>query len=92
MLRIGFLRGLAVLVFVILVPFGLYRLSRAMGVPLMIAAAIALGLAYGAVKADNPWSGDGLTSNLKLMAVSAAAVSGYVAVSVLAARAIARRL
>ncbi len=35
----------------------------------MIAAAVALGLAYGAIKADNPWSGDGLFQNLQLMSV-----------------------
>ena len=58
----------------------------------MIAAAVALGLAYGVIKADNPWSGDGLFQNLQLMGVSAVALAAYVAASVLAARAIARRL
>ena len=92
MLRVGFVRLLAVLVFGIVIPFGLWRLSRAIGVSLVIVAAVALGLAYGALKADNPWSGDGLAGNLRLMAVSAIALAAYVGVSVAAATAIARRL
>jgi hypothetical protein len=92
MLKFGFVRIFAILVVGIAIPFGLYRLSRAVGLPLMIAAAVALGLAYGAIKADNPWSGDGLFQNLQLMSVCAAALAAYVAASVLAARAIAKRL
>jgi hypothetical protein len=92
MLRFGFVRILAILIVGIAIPFGLYRLNRAVGLPVMIAAAIALGLAYGAIKADNPWSGDGLTINLRLMGVSAAALAAYVVASVVAARAIAKRL
>ncbi len=92
MLKIGFLRVLAVLVLGIALPYGLYRLSRAVGAPALVAAAVALGLAYGAIKADNPWSGDGLGSNLTLMGVSAAILAVYVGLSVAAARAIAKRL
>jgi hypothetical protein len=91
MLRFGFLRFLAVLTFGIAVPYGLYRLSRAVGLPLLIGAAIALGLAYGALKADNPWSGDGLAKNLRLVGISASALAAYVGLSVAAARAVARR-
>ena len=91
MLRLGFLRVLALLVFGIAIPYGLFKLSRATGLAWLIAGAAALGVAYGALKADNPWSGDGLSGNLRLMAVSAAVVGGYVAVSVAAARAIAKR-
>jgi hypothetical protein len=90
MLKIGFLRVLAVLAFGIVIPYGLYRVSRAVGAPLMVAAAIALGLAYGAIKADNPWSGDGLAINLRLMGVSAAALAAYVGLSVAAARLVAK--
>ncbi len=92
MLRFGFVRILALLALGIVVPFGLYRLSRAVGLPLTIAAAVALGLIYGAIKADNPWSGDGLVINLRLMGVSAAAIAAYVAISVAAVREIAKRL
>ena len=90
MLRFGFLRLLAALVFGLLVPYALYRLARAIGLPLLIAGAVAVGLAYGAVKADNPWTGDGLAGNLRLMAVSALAIAAYVGVSVTVARAAAR--
>ncbi len=92
MLRLGVLRLFAILIFGIAIPFGLYRLSRAIGLPLLIGAAIALGLAYGAFKADNPWSGDGLAKYLRLVGISAAALAAYVGLSVAAARAVARRL
>ena len=86
------LRLFAILIFGIAIPFGLYRLSRAIGLPLLIGAAIALGLGYGAFKADNPWSGDGLAKNFRLVGISAAALAAYVGLSVAAARAVARRL
>ncbi len=92
MLKLGVLRLLAVLTFGIAVPYVLNRLSRSIGRPLLLGAAIVLGLAYGALKADNPWSGDGLASNLRLMALSAAALAGYAGVSIAAARAIARQM
>ena len=92
MLRPGILGFFSLMAFFVVVPFGLFRSSRAVPLPLMIAGAVALGLAYGAVKADNPWAGDGLSANLRLMAVSAAALAAYVALSVLVARAIAKRL
>ncbi|RBP09699.1 hypothetical protein DFR50_12144 [Roseiarcus fermentans] len=92
MLRFGLLPVLAVVTLAGILPYGLYRLSRALGAPLTVAGAVALGLAYGAFKADNPWSGDGLAVNLRIMAVSAAVLGAYAGVSVAVARAIARRL
>ena len=92
MLKLGVLRVLAASLFGLAIPFGFWTLSRAVGLPLLIAAAVALGLAYGAVKADNPWSGDGLAGNLRLMGVSAAVLAAYVGPSVVAARAIVKRL
>ncbi len=91
MLKFGALRVLALLVFGIAVPYALFKLSRATGQARLIAGAAAAGVAYGALKADNPWSGDGLSSNLQLMAVSAAVLAGYVGLSVAAAGAIAKR-
>ena len=92
MLRVGLIGGLAILTFGLALPWALLRASRAMGLPLTVVGGVALGLAYGAIKADNPWSGDGLAGNLRLMAVSAAIVGGYVGVSVVAAGAVAKRL
>ncbi len=92
MLRLGAFRLLAVLAFGIAIPYGLYRLSCAIGVPLMIAGAVAIGLAYGAIKADNPWSGEGFEGNLRLMAVSAAVLAAYVGLSVATARAVVKRM
>ena len=91
MLRFGFLRVLAVLILFVAAPYGLFKLSRAIGLTFIIAGAVAIGLAYGALKADHPWAGDGLFANLRLMGVSAAALAAYVAVSVWAGRAIAKR-
>jgi len=92
MLRLGFLGLLAVLILGLLAPYALYWLSRSVGLPLTIMGAVAIGLAYGAIKADNAWDGDGLFANLRLMAVSAAALAAYVGISVGAARAISKRL
>jgi hypothetical protein len=91
-LRFGLVRVLAVLILGIVLPYGLFRLSRAIGPALVIAGAVAIGLAYGAIKADNPWSGDGLSANLRIVAVSAAVLGAYAGVSIAAARTIAARL
>jgi hypothetical protein len=54
MLRFGFVRLLAIALFGIALPYALNRISRVTGLPILIAFAIAAGLAYGAVKAANP--------------------------------------
>ena len=92
MLRLGFVRLIAVVAFGIVIPYALHRLSCRVGLPIMIALAVAVGLAYGAMKADNPWSGDGLGGNLRLMAVSACVLAAYVGVSVTVARRAAKSL
>jgi hypothetical protein len=89
MLRFGILRILAVLVFCLAVPFALYRLNRLIGLRLLFALAVAVGLGYGAIKADNSWSGQGLVDNALLMATSVLVVVCYVALSLGAAKAIA---
>ena len=86
MLRLGLVRLLAILVFGIAVPYGLFKLSRPLGLWPLLVTAVAVGLAYGAIKADNPWSGDGLTANLRLMTVSALALAAYAGLSVAAVR------
>lgn len=92
MLKLGVPRLLIAFAVGLVIPYGLFRLSRLVGSPLLIGFAVALGLAYGAVKADGAWTGDGPTGNVGLMATSALVLAAYVAVSVAAARAIARRL
>jgi hypothetical protein len=73
MLKIGLVRLLWLALIGLLIPVGVYRLSRLIGAPLLLLLAVAIGLGYGALKADNPWNGDGLAANLGLMAVSALA-------------------
>ncbi len=90
MLRIGIVRLLALLAFGVVVPFVLHRLRRRIGLAPVLALGLVLGLGYGALKADDPWSGDGLASNLGLMATSGVAVVAYVAISLGAAALIAR--
>ncbi len=90
MLKIGFVRLLAVALFVFVIPFGAYRLSRRMGTPLVLILAVAIGLGYGTLKAENPWSGDGLLGNLRLMAVSALVLLAYAGLAVGAASLVAK--
>ncbi len=90
MLKIGLVRLLAVALFGLLIPFGAYRPSRRIGVRLLLLLAAAIGLGYGALKADNPWNGDGLLGNLTLMAGSALVLLAYVALAVGAAKLVAR--
>jgi hypothetical protein len=47
--------------------FGVAKISRRVGLRLALLAAFALGLAYGAVKAENAWTGDGLVANAGFM-------------------------
>ena len=90
MLKIGLVRLFWVALFGLVIPFGAYTLSRRIGVRLLLLLAVATGLGYGALKAENPWSGQGLVGNLTLMAVSALALIAYAALSVGAVTAIAR--
>ena len=90
MLRFGLFRLFAILLFGIAIPFAIHRLSRLVGLWPILAAAFAAGLAYGALKADNAWSGAGLADNLLLMATSALVLVAYVALCFVAAKAVAR--
>ena len=92
MLKIGLVRLVWLALFGFLVPVGVYRLSRRLGVTLLLILAAALGLGYAALKADNPWSGDGLFGNLTLMAASALVVLAYVGLIIAGARVVARFL
>ncbi len=89
MLRFGLVRLLWLALFGLAIPFGAYRLSRRIGMRLVLLLAVAIGLGYGALKADNPWNGDGLLGNMLLMATSALVAAAYVGLSVGAARAVA---
>jgi hypothetical protein len=65
-------------------------ISRRIGTPLLLVLVVAIGLGYGALKADNPWSGDGLDANLLLMATSALVLLVYAAPAVGAAAIVAK--
>ena len=90
MLKIGLVRLLALALFGLVIPFGVYRLSRRIGTPTLLVLAVAIGLGYGALKADHPWNGDGLPGNLLLMATSALVLLVYVGLAIAAAAAVAR--
>jgi hypothetical protein len=92
MLKIGLVRLFWLALFGAVIPFGVHRVSRVIGVRILLVLAVALGLGYGAVKADNPWSGDGLLGNLTLMAASALVALAYVGLIIAGARVVARFL
>lgn len=73
--------GLAILVIGLIIPIAAYRLGRRIGFLRVLALSLAAGLAYGALKADNPWTGQGLSKNLLLMLLSALVLGGYAALS-----------
>ena len=90
MFRIGVVPLLAIALFGIAIPFGAYRISRRIGLLPLLAMALAIGFGYGALKAENPWSGPGLSSNLALMGASGLALLAYVAAVVGAASLVAK--
>ncbi len=90
MLRIGIVRLLALVAFGLVLPFTLYRVRRRIGAPSVLALGLLVGLGYGAIKATDAWSGQGLVSNLTLMATSGLIVLAYVALSLAATSFIAK--
>jgi hypothetical protein len=83
--KIGILSIAAIVLFGLIIPFAVYRLARRLGLRLLIALALAVGLGYGALKSDEPWSGQGLVENVALMLASAVVVVLYIGLSVGAA-------
>jgi hypothetical protein len=83
--KIGVLSIAAVMLFGLIIPFALYRLRRRIGLTLLLAAALAVGLGYGVLKSEQPWAGHGLAENFGLMLASALVVVAYVGLSVGAA-------
>jgi hypothetical protein len=83
--KIGVLSIAAIILFGLIIPSALYRLGRRIGLTPLLAAALTVGLGYGALKSDQPWVGQGLLENLALMLASAVVVVGYVGLSVGAA-------
>ena len=84
--------ALAILVFGLFVPFAVYRLERRIGFAWLLALFVASGLAYGALKADHPWTGQGISKNVLLMLLSALVLAAYMALSLAAARFVAKAI
>ena len=80
MARIGLYPALIVVTFGIVAPFFIFRLSRLIGFVPLLVLAFALGLGYGAVKAEYSWS-EGALGNALFMAASAFVFVIYAAVS-----------
>jgi hypothetical protein len=83
--KIGLISIAAIMLFGLIIPSALYRLYRRIGLRLLLAAALAVGLGYGALKSEQPWAGHGIVENLALMLASALVVIAYVGLSVGAA-------
>jgi hypothetical protein len=89
MARIGLYPSLIIVVFGVVVPFFIFKLGRSIGFMPLLALAVLIGLGYGSVKAEYPWS-EGALGNAMFMAASVLAWVAYVALSYSAAQAIAR--
>jgi hypothetical protein len=72
---------LIISVFGVLVPFFIFKLARLIGFTPLLALTIFTGLAYGAVKAEYTWYGNGIVGNATLMLASALVLVAYVALS-----------
>jgi hypothetical protein len=83
--KIGIVSIAAIVLFGLIIPFAAYRLARRIGLRLLLASAPALGLGYGALKSDEPWTGQGVVENLAFMLASALVVVLYIGLSVGAA-------
>ena len=57
---------------------------------LLLLLVAAIGLGYGALKADNPWNGDGLLGNLLFMVACVVVPLVYVGLAVGAAASVAK--
>jgi hypothetical protein len=79
--RIGLYPALIVVVFGVVAPFFIFKLGRLIGFAALLALAFLIGLAYGAVKAEYHWYGNGLLGNLAFMAASVFFLLLYAAIA-----------
>jgi hypothetical protein len=84
MARIGLYPSLIIVAFGVVVPFFIFKLGRLIGFTPLLALAFLVGLGYGAVKAECPWS-EGSLGNAMFMAASVLGWVAYVALSYSAA-------
>jgi hypothetical protein len=89
MARIGLYPALLVVMFGIVAPFFIFKFGRLIGFAPLLVLAFVLGLGYGAVKAEYPWS-EGSLGNAMFMAASVVGWVVYVALSYSAASFISR--
>jgi hypothetical protein len=80
MARIGLYSSLIVVAFGVVVPFLIFQLGRLIGFAPLLALAFLVGLGYGALKAEYPWS-EGSLGNAMFMAASVVGWIAYVALS-----------
>jgi hypothetical protein len=78
MVRIGLYPALIIIVFGAVIPCFIFKLGRLIGLTPLLALGLVVGLAYGAVKSEYPWYGNGLLGNATLMAASALILVAYV--------------
>ncbi|MBV9905957.1 MAG: hypothetical protein JOY52_00185 [Hyphomicrobiales bacterium] len=79
--RLGLYPALIIVVFGVVAPFFIFKLGRLIGFAPLLVLAFALGLAYGAVKAEYPWVANGLIGNVAFMAASTLVLVAYAAIS-----------
>jgi hypothetical protein len=88
--RIGLYPSLIIVVFGVVAPFFIFKLGRWIGFKAFLALTVFIGLAYGAVKAEYPWYGNGIVGNAMFMAASVLVLVAYVALSYGAASLVSR--
>jgi hypothetical protein len=79
--RIGVFSTLIIVFFGFVVPFFIFKLCRWIDFRLFLGLTFLIGLLYGALKAEYPWSGNGILGNAALMAASGLVLAAYVALS-----------
>ncbi len=89
MARIGLYSSLVIVVFGVVVPFFIFKLGRLIGFAPLLALAVLVGLGYGALKAEYPWS-EGWVGNAMFMAASVVGWVAYIALSYGAVRFVSR--
>ncbi len=89
MARIGLYTSLIIVAFGVVVPFFIFKLGRLIGFAPLFVLAFLVGLGYGALKAEYPWS-EGSLGNAPFMAASVLAWVAYVGLSYSAASSVSR--
>jgi len=83
--------GLAILVFAIVIPMTVRHIARWVGFTGAVALAFAVGLAYGVIKSQDTWFGQGSATSLTFVLACAFILAAYAALCLTVARFLTRK-